>query len=461
VRLVQSGQYVEAIKLDQQFASTRLESSAQAPQAADRRRKTIEDVVAALPSIERQEIEEQLRAFGQRKPGALATKPTQSKAAAADLSMSWERISPPPRALPITSGAPRFVLGRPNYGYDPSKVVAGPVKEVPPVQQTVRPLLGLARAQGTEGAVPPGLNGASHVLNPTSALTPSLPSSRAGPRVGLFGPAPQTTKPLLNASGTGGNRPSSSLFPVKGLRDPRHLIDNQTVLYPQKATSHHEPLAKDLPLQKDVVPQFGGETVSDGEDQYDDRAQAPEPAPVAEYSESVFLSSRPEPSRHTRETTEPLLPGAFRAEREAAQLEQNPFAHSPPTPPTRLRPVKSRRTTRTSVPGGFDEDASGEEDNVPPLPEVSSVKRTTRRRVSRASSVDAEEEKVKNAPVETAIVKPRRSSRLSAASSSSEPPSPQKISAPKAKRKTRGSAGSSAATTGIASSTRSSTRKRR
>jgi hypothetical protein len=127
------------------------------------------------------------------------------------------------------------------------------------------------------------------------------------------------------------------------------------------------------------------------------------------------------------------------------------FAHSPPTPPTRLRSTKSRKTARTSVPGGFDDVASGEEDNVPPLPEVSPVKRSTRRRASRASSVDAEED--------SAPVKPRRSSRLSAASSSPDP-SPQKISAPKATRKTRASAGSSA-TTGVATATRSSTRKKR
>jgi hypothetical protein len=153
-----------------------------------------------------------------------------------------------------------------------------------------------------------------------------------------------------------------------------------------------------------------------------------------------------------RETTEPPLPGAFRVEREvAAKSEQTLFAHSPPTPPTRQRPTKSRRTARTSVPGGFDDGASGEEDNVPPLPAVSPAKRTTRRRASRTNSNDAEED---NVPA-----KPRRSSRLSAASSSSDH-SPQKTSAPKATRKTRTSGGS-AATTGIASSTRSSTRRRR
>jgi hypothetical protein len=433
VRLIQSGQYLEAVKLDQQFASTQLGRGVQVPQAAERRRKMIEDVVATLPSIERQEIEEKLRAAGQRKSGT-QIKPVQIKAA--DLSMSWENIPPPSRVLPITSGPPRFVLGRPNYGQNQPKVVAAPAIEGIPVQP-IRPL-----PQGIENAAPPGLNGASHI--PT--LPP--PSSWTGSRVGLFGP-PQTSKPLLN-SGPGGHKPLP-LFPSLASRDPHHSTGNQTVLNSQKATPYEEPRVQDSSSRRGVIAQIDAETMSDIEDQYDDPVQAPEPAPVAEFSESVFLSSRPEPSPYAREPTEPLLPGAFRGGHEAAQSEPNQFAHSPPTPPTQPRPIKSRRTARTSVPGGFHEDASGEEDNVPPLPEVSPVKRSTRRRASRTSSVDGDED--------NALAKPRRSSRLSAASSSSDP-SPQKTSAPKATRRTRGSAGSSAAT-GIASSTRSSTRKRR
>ncbi|KAI9509247.1 nuclear pore complex assembly-domain-containing protein [Russula earlei] len=440
VRLIQSGQYLAAIKLDRQFASTRVGREAPTSQAAERRRKMIEDVIAALPSIERQEIEEQLRTSGQRKSGALIKlTPTQSNAAAAELSMSWEKI-PPPRVPAITAGAPRFVLGRPTYGFDQPKAVTGHAKGVTPVYP-VHSLLAPAPAQGAEGAVPPGLNGASYVPNPAPSVL-LLPSSRAGPRVGLFGPGPQTSKPRLNSSGAREHRPPSLFAP----RDTRPSISDQT-----KAVPPEEPPVGDSSLQKDVIPQFDAEISSDGEDQHGGPAQEPESAPVTEFSESVFISLRPElgQSHPMRETTEPLLPGAFRAEREAAQLEQIPFAHSPPTPPTRQRPVKSRRTIRTSVPGGFDEEATGEEDNVPPLPEVS---RASRRRASRTSSIDAEED---NTPA-----KPRRSSRLSAASSSSEP-SPQKISAPKkATRKTRGSAGSSAAT-GIASSTRSSTRRRR
>ena len=448
VRLIQSGQYLEAIKLDQQFASTRLGRGPQAQQAAERRRKMIEDVIAALPSIERDEIKEKLRAVGQRKPGA-STKPVQNKAPAADLSMSWEEIPPPPpRIPPITSGAPRFVLGRPAYGHSQSKLVGGPSSEVSSVQP-VRALPAPARTQATENAVPPGLNGASHLRN-YAPPTLSLPSSRATPTVGLFRPGPQTSKPSLNSLGSGGHRPSP-LFPSNASRDPRQLVGNQTMPLSQKATPPQEYHIKEPSLQQNVGSQPGAETRINGVDRHDVRAQASEPVPVIEFSESVFLSSRPEPVPYTREPTEPLLPGAFRPEREVAQPKANPFAHSPPTPPTHLRAVKSRKTARTSVPGGFDDDASGEEDNVPPLPEVSPVKRTTRRRVSRASSNDGEDE---GAPT-----KPRRSSRLSAASSSSDP-SPQKISAPKATRKTRGSAGSSA-TTGIASATRSSTRKRR
>ena len=438
VRLVQSGQYVEAIKLDQQFASTRLGRGTQASQAAERRRKMIEDVIAALPSIERQETEEKLRALAPRKP--------QTKATPVDLNMSWEEIPPPPRALPVKSGAPRFILGRPTYGHNQPKVVPGPMIEAPPTQP-VGPLLAPAHTRGIGGVVPPGLNGATHVH---SAPTLPLPSSRAGPRVGLVGPGPQTSKPFLNFSGSGGHRPSP-LFPSHASREMRHPIANQTVLYSQKPIPSEEFRADASSLQKDVEAQPSTEARLDGEDRHDDHPRAPEPIPVTEFSESVFSGSRPGPSPYPRETTEPLLPGAFRPEREVDQLEQNAFAHSPPTPPTRLRPAKSRRTARTSVPGGFDEGASGEEDNVPPLPEVSSAKRTTRRRVSRANSTDAEED---NAPV-----KPRRSSRLSAASSSSDH-SPQKTSAPKATRKKRALAGSSG-TTGIASSTRSSTRKRR
>ena len=132
VRLVQSGQYVEAMKLDQQFASTHLGRGTQAPLAAERRRKMIEDVIAALPSIERQEIEEKLRAVGQQKPRALA-KSAQNKTAAVDLDMSWEEIPlPPSRALPTTSGAPRFILGRPTYGHNQPRAAVVPTIEGPP-----------------------------------------------------------------------------------------------------------------------------------------------------------------------------------------------------------------------------------------------------------------------------------------------------------------------------------------
>ncbi|KAI0252498.1 hypothetical protein BJV78DRAFT_339813 [Lactifluus subvellereus] len=173
VWLVQSGQYVEVIKLDRQFASTR--RGVQGPQVAERRRKIIEDVVAVLPFIERLEIEEKLQAVGQHKQEPLP-KPAQIKAPG-DLSMSWKAISAPLH-LPA-SGAPRFVLGRPTYEHNQLKVltITGPVKEVSPTQP-VRLLLPSARISGDESAVPPGLNGASRaqIMYPLFLRLPPWPS---------------------------------------------------------------------------------------------------------------------------------------------------------------------------------------------------------------------------------------------------------------------------------------------
>ena len=433
VRLIQCGQYVEALKLDRQYAS--IQRGTQAPQVADRRRKMIEDVIAALPSIERLEIEERFRAIPQHKPEALS-KSAQTKAPA-DLSMSWEEIPLPSRITSTTSGAPKFVLGRNIHGHIQQKAAAGPAKEILPVP-AVLPLIPSARTTGAGNYVPPGLNGASYAQN-----------AAPGARVGLFGSGPAASTLFPNTSGPTSYKPSP-LFPSSAPRNARPSIDDKTI---RKGTLPDEPRIDDSSAQRVTVPQYVPEIRSDDEDRRHNLARPTESSSIAGFSESVFTGSRAAHSPNTRETLEPALPGAFRVEREGPHLESSSFAHSPPTPPTRLRPTKSRKTARTSVPGGFDDVASGEEDNVPPLPDVSSVKRTTRRRVSRASSVDAEEDGAQQ-------VKPRRSSRLSAASSSSDPSSPQKVSAPKATRKTRAPAGGSV-TTGVATATRSSTRKKR
>ncbi|KAH9039212.1 nuclear pore complex assembly-domain-containing protein [Lactarius hengduanensis] len=441
VRLIQSGQYVGALKLDRQYAST--QRGTQAPQFADRRRKMIEDVIAALPSIERLEIEERLRAIPQHKPEA-PPKPAQTKAPA-DLSMSWEEIPLPPRIVSATSGAPRFVLGRNTHGHIQQKAAAGPTKEIAPVPAVLPLVPSVHTTTGAGNYVPPGLNGTSYTQN-------AAPPPIANARVKLFGSGQPAGKPSPNTSGSTSHR-SSPLFPSSAppSQNAPHSINDQTILYNRQGALPEEPRIEESSSQRGTAPQFAPET------RFEDRGrnpiQPPGPSSVAEFSESVFVGSRAAHSPHTRETVEPALPGAFRVEREGPHLESSSFAHSPPTPPTRPRPAKSRRTARTSVPGGFDDVASGEEDNVPPLPDVSPVKRPTRRRASRASSVDGDEDR---APVKP---KPRRSSRLSAASSSPDP-SPQKTSAPKATRKTRAPAGGSG-TSGGATATRSSTRKKR
>ncbi|KAH8987833.1 hypothetical protein EDB92DRAFT_2115921 [Lactarius akahatsu] len=342
--------------------------------------------------------------------------------------MSWEEIPLPPRIVSATSGAPRFVLGRNTHGHIQQKAAAGPTKEIAPVP-AVLPLLPSAHTTtGAGNYVPPGLNGTSYTQN-------AAPPPIANARVKLFGSGQPAGKPSPNTSGSTSHR-SSPLFPSSAppSRNAPHSINDQTILYNRQDALPEEPRIEDSSSQRGTAPQFAPETIFDDKDRRRNPIQPPGPSSVAEFSESVFIGSR-----------------AFRVEREGPHLESSSFAHSPPTPPTRPRPAKSRKTARTSVPGGFDDVASGEEDNVPPLPDVSPVKRSTRRRASRASSVDGDEDR--------APVKPRRSSRLSAASSSPDP-SPQKTSAPKATRKTRAPAGGSG-TTGVATATRSSTRKKR
>ncbi|KAI0298681.1 nuclear pore complex assembly-domain-containing protein [Multifurca ochricompacta] len=278
VRLIQSGQYLEAIKLDRQFASTR--RGTQAPQIADRRRKMIEDVVAALPSIERLEIEEKLRVVSQRKPEVLP-KPPPTKAPA-DLSMSWEEIPPITRVPPSTSAAPRFVLGRNTYGHHQLEVVTSFPKEVPLVQP-VRPLLASANTQGAGSAAQPGFNGISDAQNPVPPL--SLPSSLGGPKVGLFG----SGFPASKSSGSASHR--STLFPPTSSQEPRHSTNGQPVLRSHQTNPPEQPRAGES-----NVPNSHADPGSDDEHQQDYPARANEPAPAAEFSESVFTVSRPTPS---------------------------------------------------------------------------------------------------------------------------------------------------------------------
>ncbi|KAI0261672.1 nuclear pore complex assembly-domain-containing protein [Gloeopeniophorella convolvens] len=466
VRLLQSGHYAEAVELDRQFASTQRRT--QAPQIIERRRKMIEDVIAVLPSIERLEIEEQSRAAGQRKPGGSAKSALNGASAAADLTMSWEEIPPPPpRALPASSSVPKsFVLGRSNHGHNQPKLAMGPAKGKPSIPAT-QSLPALTHAPGSANAVSSSSNGivGAQTAKPTFPPQPSAASAKPG----LFGPGLPTSKPLFTSAASSSHKPSP-LFQsnASASRNHRYLPTEQSGAQKSEAVPVNPPYVEDEDAQMDAVADEAAATQSDEEDQHELKlpVKASEPSPVAEFSAPIFhTSSRPARAPHTAESVEPFLPGAFNARREApAESASNPFvAHSPPTPPTRPRPAKTRRTVRTSVPGGFDEAdadadadaatdaASGEEDAVPPLPEVSPVKRTTRRaRVSRADSADEEE---------VASVRPRRSSRLSIASSSPEA-SPQKTSAGRTRGKTRASAGVSAANGGPPA-TRASTRKKR
>ncbi|ETW78006.1 hypothetical protein HETIRDRAFT_441477 [Heterobasidion irregulare TC 32-1] len=208
-----------------------------------------------------------------------------------------------------------------------------------------------------------------------------------------------------------------------------------------------------------------------------------EPSAVrGEFSQSVFAAGpSAQHSRNQQPSFERLPPGAFHdsdhddyADNEPVSVRQTRVrTPSPPPPaktriPVRVRKTPGKRTTRDptlkrSLPGAFtamgddeddrlgqrhghdnDNDNDGEDDEIAPLP-----KRPLRRsRATRpsTSSVDGEDD---------AEVRPvRRSSRLSVASSSPEPMSPQKLSTG-----TGGRTRKAASTTATPGKTRSSRRR--
>lgn len=94
VRLIQSGQYAAAIKLDRQFSinSVRGKVSEQARKATTDRKQIIDEIVATLPPAERYLVEQELEKIAPATGGDVAIVVNGSTG---DLSMSWETIRGP------------------------------------------------------------------------------------------------------------------------------------------------------------------------------------------------------------------------------------------------------------------------------------------------------------------------------------------------------------------------------
>ena len=495
VRLIHSGHYAKAIKLDRELGSGTRASA----KAAAERRKIMDELLAVMPSVERQQIEEELAAQGHNKAKitglthtAVAPEKSKMNGVGADLSMSWEEVSSPDaQPASAASSSKPFTLGRPATGAPRFHAPNGPRRSL----NGASPDRFAVSGRNIFAPPSPGNTSApssSHIQLPILPVS-SKPQPNAGVRFTSNGSAPSNgvAAPPLFRSKLPANqapnafynpplppkpKPTYPTFQFATEEDDVMRVDAPT---PAAYNSHDDASMNtddtgDVDLALDIT---GTGTGPDADD-----TDAEPSAVRGEFSRSVFAAGpSAQYSRNQQPSFERLPPGAFHdndhdddADNEPVFVRQTRVrTPSPPPPsktriPVRVRKTPGKRTTRDptlkrSLPGAFtamgdDEDdrlgqlhghdndngEDGEDDEIAPLP-----KRPLRRgRATRpsTSSVDGEDD---------AEVRPvRRSSRLSVASSSPEPMSPQKLSTG-----TGGRTRKAASTTATPGKTRSSRRR--
>ncbi|THH16126.1 hypothetical protein EW146_g4460 [Bondarzewia mesenterica] len=489
VRLIQSGNYAEAIKLDRQFATA--PHGGRASKAVEERRKMMDEILAVMPIIERSQVEEELEALGQaigKGKGiscAANVTNTQQNGANGDLSMSWEEIQPSNEQPPSSASRPAsaskpFVVGRPATGTPRFGTSSAPRKSLNgalPVQESF--------TVTGRNLFPPSPTAAQASTSNLPGTQPHVPTIPLSTTANTRSAAASGLKPSI----AGGLRFPSTAQPHTTTAEAAALFDTKTpAIFVQNAfytpDSQSIPNGKrplpdaDTDIETDVPERDKGFRVDDDVEMHSDGAsdadlalnvnattqeeEVNEPPARSDFAQSIFA---PESSlgrgRRTLPSFEQLPPGAFMEDELAFAPAPRPTSPSPPPPKTRSTP-RARKTPAKqakrdsalsrSVPGAFsggpDAENEDDRDQIAPLPERPS----RRSRVTRASmsSADGEDEG------EVRMV--RRSSRLSAASSSPEPVSPQKISAGRA-RKARVSASSSGIPIPTGKSTRSSRRR--
>lgn len=481
LRLVQAGEFSAAVMLERKLSARSTSSTSKAAhKAAQERRQMMDDIMAAMPAVERQLLELELEQLAQGKGTGMPTLSASWSSRignSGDLSMSWEsvrtplpangssasavanasRISaafpePPPPSLSQRSGAPRF---------------GGPL----PVSDVFSPLSLSAVGSSHASSAAASTSAASPILATSiSASRPISSAPRAGPSTPVFTvgsntpqsqyATPSSSRPIsiFETLGSANRTPNAFYTPPVSAGVKRSFGEDT----PRAATSGvHSPVeavdegmmdvaeVEDIVNDEDVEMHADGEPVGNG---HADPSHNGEPSHQNGVTEEVSFSMFSPPpdafqplpglrSSRTQPETQ-TLPGAFTQE---SDEESEPTPPPPQTPRKRARqappqrspsPALTRRTTRTrkvpqerisgrSIPGSLmDDDDEEEEDVVPPLPPPTpATKRGTRKtKTTRANQDD----------MSMSELRPRRSTRLSSAasaeSSSEEPMSPQKPS---------------------------------
>ncbi|KAH7910278.1 nuclear pore complex assembly-domain-containing protein [Hygrophoropsis aurantiaca] len=464
LRLVQSGQHIDAIKLDRQFSASSHGASGDALKAVQERRQMLDEVALTMPDAEKRLLEAELQSSSQGVSTVLPVKPQHSngRVPMADLSMSWEEIQLPRTSVNRTGGRSTNT----TIPFISRDSPASSVRHTPTDFDNRKPLNGAAGVTTPRDLFAPPISKASFqpsapTINFTPTLSTSQGTSQNGPRVGSTGLKFASTKPstatsLFDKAGSANQTPNAFYKPP-ATSGVKHVlpVDTHPVQMPTPL-QNGEDHADDVSMASDnefISPEANIDTALSPSD--DDGK--------AELSFSVFGSATQQPQPPVRRPVKQanrnnVPPGAFhRDDDDESDVEppprrnanHRPRARTPETPRnthTRLQEIDLKQ----SIPGSLmDEDDEEDEDEVPPLPPSPQSRRPVRK--SRASTTTSKtlDRMEKETPV-------RRSSRLSTASSaaslSPEPSSPPKPA------KTRKSARTSGA---AATATRSSTRKKR
>lgn len=485
-RLIHSGQFAAAVKLDRQFASP----GPHLDQRQNERRQMMDEVLAVMPAIERQLLEAELSQSSQRREStSLSSSMSGSglshswtnvgNTSINDLSMSWEQIPlPAPRPAsynPLKTPAPKRAKA-PLFG---GVVPPRPASEAsasasrnpfPPVATNQPPPQPLAISVSTvDNSIPaPSLVDTTHLMSTDGFHVRQKP-------------APEPASFQLKASAN--QRPNAYYNPRPSNHDVPVVNVGETSGYPRTPSppiQSFDDSTRDVQMMLDDE---GDGALEEEPTQTTNLAQSGAEETSAPFSFSVFgtsstngvvSTSRSEgPSMvHSQNASSRQPPGAFtpvsdeEPEPEPPSQTGDIFSistnrqrrlHKSTSPPPRRKSTThvqisvSKKTTpelEQTIPGSLfysgaeDED----EDDVAPLPPTTPVRRSQRKTRTPAKSQKqglGQEEKLV-----------RRSSRLSTTSSrgsSPEPLSPQKA-------KTRRSARVSATS---AAGTRTNTRKKR
>lgn len=429
VRLIQTGKYADAIKMDRQFSS-----ASSGPHRE--RTKMVQDLYSALPLAERAILDSELESQGvdASSSGGLSMSDSRDWDMSMSMSMSWEDVRAPGHtALP----APIPPLPRVQIP------MLSDTSHPPPKETPRSSFGGFGSGQSTSAFAPLAFNASSsssarpmapvipvsNVAKGSLAAQPAIPSARQSLNASAFSALSQSTSRFTAPAGstpTGGA--NKSVFDSAGRK--QNAFYQPALAAPVPPPTFRDPdglgnTRDDADMEMDTdADDFRRDLEMDGEVEDQERVDGDGLA-FSVFGGKPARSAKRAGTRTRRATMEvkQAPPGAF-----IADEEPEPEVEPPPPPPRQTRrsaattpkPTTAKPTTRTrgrakeqdlgrSLPGSLmdsEEEADDEDgDRLAPLPpsrqQPPAEGVQTRRRSSRLSSSSEPESRADKAPGKT------------------------------------------------------------